>query len=420
MDDIVDIELLTTELEKLRCLAPIPDTIHSVLVPSDAIPVTRIVTSRTPPKAATAVGTTVSHYSSQLDQPFDDADIIAKLYDIPVPGKMMAQRILEEAIPKLQEGAIAFNIVTTTPRSSVLVPAWTLTWWLDVVKPVFSAKSVWTSVISSLTSRKGAEPYDSALESLEHLSWSNKLPFAVGNGDSPDTLAHYFTTQWLTCAHVEQMVSLVSSALIIHNVDVNVQPNSQFFMMLAQIYRGGKAQYKSLKDTHLLKDYATGLVRGQKPIALVINLMLSGSDASLPFEGQAGNHWVAIILVNEGGQIRVHHYDSLGYSLPKSVTDILSWWLEQHGWRRSGTQLTVTSTSGTRQTDTYSCGLLAVNSLGHFFLPAVFPLIDMDLVHEARIHMYLKIIDTMYQVVSVICKLSAMNLTHIVLECNRL
>jgi hypothetical protein len=403
-DDIIDIEFESTELETLRRLAPIPDTVHSILIPSDVIPVIQIVTSRTPPKAATAVGTTVSHYTFQLDQPFDDADIVAKLYDIPVPGKMMAQRILEEAIPKLQEGAIAFTIMTTTSKSSVLVPAWTLTWWLDVVKPVFSAKSVWTPVISNLSSSKGAEPYDSALESLGHLSWSNKLPFAVGNGDSPDTLAHYFTAKWLTCAHIEQMVSLVNSALIVHNVDVNLQPNSQFFMNLAKIYRGGKAQYKGLKDTHLLKDFAARLVQGQKPIALIINLMLSGSDVSLPFEGQVGNHWVTIILINDGGQIRVEHYDSLSYSLPKSVTDILSWWLEQYGWRRLGTQLTVNSMSGTIQTDMYSCGLLAVNALGHFFVPANFTLIDMDLVHEARIHMYLKIIDTMYQVVSVTCK----------------
>jgi hypothetical protein len=101
----------------------------------------------------------------------------------------MAQQNLEEVIPQLQEGAVAFTITTTTPRSSVLVPAWTLTWWLDVVKPVFSAKSVWTPVISNLSLSKGDELYNSALESLGHLSWSNKLLFAIGNGDSRETLA---------------------------------------------------------------------------------------------------------------------------------------------------------------------------------------------------------------------------------------
>jgi hypothetical protein len=67
--------------------------------------------------------------------------------------------------------------------------------------------------------------------------------------------------------------------------------------------------------------------------------------------------------------------------------DAISWWIQAH----TLVPFIYKMLPITYQEDTFSCGLLAWNSLTHYFLPAQNPLVDPSLVAIARLKVLLRI-----------------------------
>jgi hypothetical protein len=75
------------------------------------------------------------------------------------------------------------------------------------------------------------------------------------------------------------------------------------------------------------------------------------------------NHWVAIAFDFE--QSLIWYRDSWGRKPVDEVTSILDWWMFYH----TGNKFTYQKLKILSQMDSFSCGLLGANGLGHFYLP---------------------------------------------------
>jgi hypothetical protein len=105
----------------------------------------------------------------------------------------------------------------------------------------------------------------------------------------------------------------------------------------------------------------------QKKIAFIINMKVEkNKQVSLPYGGQSGNHWISVIVDAKLGKL--HYYDPYHYQIPQQLHDIFCWWVEQDGFKG---KLKVSLMQGTQQTDGYSCGIFATNTILHHFIPAI-------------------------------------------------
>jgi hypothetical protein len=92
------------------------------------------------------------------------------------------------------------------------------------------------------------------------------------------------------------------------------------------------------------------------------------------------------------------------------VGDVIIWWVQQHGRWKGRKVLNFQTLDGAHQMDDHSCGLLAINTIAHHFLPET-PLLSMGNVREARIKTYLEIIDVLYNLVRILAESQSLD-TH--------
>jgi hypothetical protein len=80
--------------------------------------------------------------------------------------------------------------------------------------------------------------------------------------------------------------------------------------------------------------------------------------------------------------------DSWGRKPVDEVTSILDWWTFYH----TGNKFTYQKLKISSQTDSFSCGLLGANGLGHFYLPEKYPLIDVAKVDTKGVRVLLRVV----------------------------
>jgi len=81
-------------------------------------------------------------------------------------------------------------------------------------------------------------------------------------------------------------------------------------------------------------------------------------------------HWVPLIISDGGATI--NYGDSLGEPIPSKLYDAYTWWLQQHN---SAITSSLATLAVTDQTNSYSCGILMMNSLQHFVNSTKYPLV---------------------------------------------
>jgi hypothetical protein len=100
-----------------------------------------------------------------------------------------------------------------------------------------------------------------------------------------------------------------------------------------------------------------------------------------------GNHWIALMV--DFQKKKVYYGNSLEHTINKEIRAAYDWWLSMHNedmfeWA----QMEIT-----RQQDSYSCGLFAVNALAHALDPRQFNLMDPEAVDAERINILYRVIN---------------------------
>ncbi|KAH9932479.1 uncharacterized protein B0H18DRAFT_871225 [Fomitopsis serialis] len=216
-------------------------------------------------------------------------------------------------------------------------------------------------------------PPQDALTMLGILPWSGNLQ-GFDFPESVETLVHYMTNEWLSDSHEDQMLTLLrqditlSSSHTLYEVE-----NAYFGSLLRSAYASREhGEYEESRHFARVRGVGQALAEGRRSaVAFILNVNR--------------NHWVAVIV--DFCTSEILWGDPLGH--PPSAADIeaLDWWTALH----SGYTFAHRTLMVTRQTDDFSCGLLAFGALAHYCLPEKYPLVAASEVADERLRMFLAI-----------------------------
>lgn len=354
----------------------IPPDLEDTLLPSTTTPVALLATFHIPP-----IQITPSIASSLSDQP--PTTTIEHLTHCATPPAADVQRL--HSLLLRQNGSV-HSILVARPgcdEDSPRYPVWALSYWLrlDIVR---EAKQEWATMMRHLDginqrllgkkTKETAGLLDRVHNTLQMLPWAGTISGFSTKLQSV-YLAAYLSTQWLSCEHEEQMLSLLSSDLAMAGFCASVIiEGTQFMEQLRSTYK-----HKDIYDQS--SGYKWVRERGKE--------MADGTRTKLgTIAHTGGQHWVALIFDFENSII--YFGDSLGGKMISKIHKSVIWWTHYH----SDIHFEMQKLPITRQLNGFSCGLLSWNALCAFLLldVSLFP-VSTARVHNKRMKIFLRVIE---------------------------
>lgn len=185
-------------------------------------------------------------------------------------------------------------------------------------------------------------------------------------------MATYASRAWLGTTHENQILDLLRRELLLKGSRIEV-PGMAFFATLRDACQcRNTGEYEGSRHFAWIRGIGEALVLGERDgLGTMVNI--------------DGDHWVAIALDFE--ESLIWYGDSFGQDAVEEVTSVLDWWTFHHtGQKFEYRKLKISS-----QKDGFSCGLLGPNALFHFYLPDLYPLIDVTKVDTERVRLLLRV-----------------------------
>ncbi|KAG2054945.1 hypothetical protein BDR06DRAFT_982202 [Suillus hirtellus] len=207
---------------------------------------------------------------------------------------------------------------------------------------------------------------------LGSLPWSGNI-HGFKNMEPMHHFTIYITHDWLVDMHENQILELLHTAIKHHLPDINVKIESIYFCTRDNFHGYLKSGYEGRKagEYNQASQVLAANSRRQSSVGFVTNVN--------------GNHWVATVI--DFAESQILYGDSLGSHPNQAFTDVLQWWCNYH----TGHHFTIGSLDIAKQVDLFSCGLLSVNALAHFFLPNEYLLINVKKVDDERLKVLLEV-----------------------------
>lgn len=296
---------------------------------------------------------------------------------IPTPSK--------EVIHSLQKHAIKSNDMSIKCIHSMAVdgktyPLWIIVYWVKVgtvreIRDSWQKSEVYLRDCLQRWKKskniEGLNVVNQIFDVLAIVRWSDTLcGFPSNAAESLDSLTYYASSKWLTGEHANQMLDLLRKDLQRRHKS-NIEVLSTYFLPKISQGFNDNDRYSNNNTFHLYRrigdDLATGI---SDQIAFLVNL--------------DRNHWVSVII--DFRKQKILYGDSLGHAISASMQDILTWWTRFH----SNANFTIEKLPITIQEDSFSCGLLAWNSLAVYFTGT--KLLSVNEVAEGRLKVMLDIV----------------------------
>ncbi|OBZ75404.1 hypothetical protein A0H81_04594 [Grifola frondosa] len=361
------------------CLA-IPSSLHSILLPARSCPVSTLISTSLPHAA--------EHSPSNLNfyfAPTPSNPQLGALRTRPIPPSGIVDSLLAIAGDQWMQGnnAICYAHLES---DGVPIPLWVLSFWAGV-HHLRQDVLYWSAANQWVSNRRIGDPTaplriaaEHAAILFHHLQWANELHSFEGR-PAVRELTTFLSRNWLHSTHLCLMLELLQhdleSTAAGHGDSVR---NTFFSQKLESCYRACCAQ--TMAPTQL-----------PSWINDVGNKLSSGSQSALGLVFNINNvHWVAVVVdfVNR----RILYSDPKGDPPPQNILATLTWWASFYNSDLPAADFVLDTLPCTLQgpDDHYSCGLLAVNSLQHYFLPQKYPLIPISDVDLARMHTMMAIV----------------------------
>jgi len=279
----------------------------------------------------------------------------------------------------------------TSTSSSIRLPLWVLDYWSKAHK-ILKQKDSWIPAILWSKQKKNHE----VIEALRRLPWNYRAPDKeLNNALNICDLALFCSERWLGSAQMDAMSAVLNDQLASHQIQASVQPNN-FFQKLLATYRFARDLYSTDKSNNFIRELAKDLKSGAVPVTCTgVAVRLTIDGVILP-EGQEtpSNHWCALII--DTNQHTLHYGDPMGSPPPAELIEVMTWWLgllftEAFSFR---------ALPITRQADSFSCSILTINALSHYFIPSTSLLLNFMTCISARSDMLINVIDLLKKRVS--------------------
>ncbi len=376
-----------------NALFPIPESIRSA-----ALPYTITILSLLQFNFPAFVSSLKASPEIFLSGATPTAESLEAIQVVPVPP----MAIISQIIGAMDEKSLAV-VCPHAPRASRLVfPTWILTYWQELRRIYEDHARPWKEVLEKLENRKrvsmlkghvkAVQKFDDAYAKLAKLPWDTTLQ-GIEDGKVPVlSLSAYLTTKWLNDENINQMLTVLRTSLQSTEVGRKTIVASLGFMLrLKNAHRdcqrdGSNNIYEVQRSNKVLREAMEELTSGRKRYFATIQHV-------------NGNHWVPVVLDFETRSL--HYGDSLRMTPDADLMAILDWWTVAH----TGQQFKAAKLLTTHQTDSFSCGLLSLNALGHFLDEEQFPLLQNDAatLSAARIDILQQILEIHGNEVSCLC-----------------
>lgn len=282
-----------------------------------------------------------------------------------MPGRPLLDALVSALPGALNSGAKAVRLLHTARARKETLPMWVVPFWQGV-QPAKTSQALWTKAETFLlqdtssalwAEREGRPAGAIVMRQTLALLYDVKVEGKIeGFGDEEKTwrLATFASRDWLASSHINMLLELLKKDLARagrHNV------------VICSSY-----VYKKILDGYLDKDNYQKSESHRTARRLGIRLALHKLDlASMANIDE--EHWVAFVV--SPGALTIAYGDSFAFPVNDDFRAVMTWWTGVHF---SGT-FRWQMMEVTKQVDTFSCGILGGNGLGHHLLGSTYPLI---------------------------------------------
>lgn len=253
----------------------------------------------------------------------------------------------------------------------ITLPLWMIDYWI-LNHEVAAQQQSWTQARSWIMQQEHYKHIPQVIEALTKIPWLHSLPSSVGGGPSSD-LALFCSQEWLSNNHMDLMMGLLQLKLDLRSTNtsagIDLALRSDYANMIIKAYRFERETYLTSKSCTFLRNLASR-INSEQVSSLCLTIGISHGDSregsSLPADGGAiCNHWIALVIDIKHRLLR--YGDSMQNKPPPELCYIITWWMSTFD---DGDAFVWESLASTKQPDSYSCSILAMDSLTHHYFPS--------------------------------------------------
>ena len=244
-------------------------------------------------------------------------------------------------------------------RSDIFLPFDALGTW-DYILQIIAAKKAWNRALQWMAGQPQAIPeqYTTHITSLLHqVPWKGYIK-GLGSSLTITDMAEFLSQEWLSDSHIHCMLTLTKH----RHIDVlsGADPRIPITEIIMPDFPSHILSSPLLATTPIAPDYFAKAPKS----AISLGRKIANADAGIRIAAVAFSppgHWACLLINTQTGTISWG--DSVGRAVPSGFETRLRAWLELFipNLQFSPMQDLLCA----HQTDSYSCGIVAVNTLKH-------------------------------------------------------
>ena len=209
------------------------------------------------------------------------------------------------------------------------------------------------------------------MDTLRRLSWQCVLPHSRAEVRGAAAL---LSSQYISTDVVDELTGKLSMQLENNGQKGLLRFPKTYLTLLGKAYRAALSNDLSKYKMPNCLEQAGALIRegNVTKIYLVLGVLTANRPhceaTDLMEPEKRGNHFMAIMIDIKSKTLFVG--DSLGFWVPQEFVRMVEWWIYLYDPSGAFNGLQIEKLPCTTQSDGFSCGILAVNSLEHYFWPS--------------------------------------------------
>ena len=344
----------------------VPTKVHTTLLPHEHLSLYELADFKLPPQKVPTINDAV--YLSD-EEPSDLSEaMLQKLRYLPIPNTTTIQLLVKASSIACANGARSLRYGHLSTETATAFPIWVVTLWkefLDAQQIVAKWSICKDWVLSQQQQRKSTKIRtlaDEASSLMTVLPYGVLRPSGLSDASPIHELSRYLGTNWLSEVHVNDLLEVLRREVVSFGKHATQVEGTPLTDKIVTAYNLRKKKVYAIDQTYAwIRMIGDELV--QKGSTLITAVYLGTITNA--------KHWVPLIISDGGATI--NYGDSLSEPIPSKLYDAYTWWLQQHNPAITSSLATLPVTD---QTDSYSCGILMMNSLQHFVNPTKYPLVQ--------------------------------------------
>jgi len=335
--------------ELCRRTSPLPSLLE--LLPSASLPVLQLL-GFTTPRITSAILVTTPNTLFSFHEP---THMSLECCQIPAPTSDFLRQLRAYSGQAMLDGKVS---IRHWDREDVFLPFDALGTWALILE-INTAKRAWIDALHWLESEEQLhtipEEYTARIKSLLcQVPWKDHIK-GLGSGLTTTEMATFLSKKWLSDAHIHTMLAVTRHL----RCDV-LSGEGRCIEIASPDFTSHVFNSPLLSTTPVASDYS---LNAPKSIVRLGNKLKSAASGTLiaAVSYSPENHWACLFIDSQAGTIQWG--DSMGRAMPASGEVQLRAWLSL--FLPHMQFLPLETLSCARQSDSYSCGIIAVNTLKH-------------------------------------------------------